>query len=202
MQRLRYYHARIRKWCGTKYPNHSKMIRFQKMLVRFTGNLQWHPHLYTHVASPHEDFIHAYIFPRASGASLISKYRYFQIATDMKMRYKVLLFDTNSIVSFSIKFGSMGEILKRSIPSTCQSLNNSKKSMFVFFYFKFPFTVIADITPVRAPVSIMPCFNFSCIFQYVFLTRPSEFLSPAESCNTYTYNRNHLNFQERAFYRL
>jgi hypothetical protein len=37
------------------------------------------------------------------------------------MRPKVLLFETNSIVSFFSKLGSMDEIRKRSIPSTLSS---------------------------------------------------------------------------------
>jgi hypothetical protein len=51
---------------------------------------------------------------------------------DMKMRYKVLLFETNSIVSFFSKLGSMDEIHNALSLLLYLVLELTLKSMFVF----------------------------------------------------------------------
>jgi hypothetical protein len=50
------------------------------------------------------------------------------------MRYKVLLFETNSIVSFFNKLGSMDEIRKRSIPSTLSNSELVLKGVLVLLF--------------------------------------------------------------------
>jgi hypothetical protein len=140
MATARCYHARIRKKrAGTKYQNHSKMMGFRRIIGPFhrrptmtsTPIRVWHHlaillPLCIHLAQVARRFWHK--------ISLLPDCSRYENAVQSP-----LLFETNSIVSFSIKFGSMGEILE-AIPSLHQSLNNSGKGMFVFF--SIPFTVI------------------------------------------------------------
>jgi hypothetical protein len=70
------------------------------------------------------------------------------------MWYKVLLFETNSIVSFFQQIRLTDEIRKRSIPSTLSSSELTLKK-YVRVVPKFP-SIISNIYPVRT-ISIFCC---------------------------------------------
>jgi hypothetical protein len=64
----------------------------------------------------------------------------------MKMRYKVLLFETNSIVSFFSKLGSMDEIRKRSILLLYLVLELTLKRYVRVFCSQIPLSIISIFT--------------------------------------------------------
>jgi hypothetical protein len=130
------------------------------------GTPRLHQHLYRHEALP------LILFTRSVCTSLwYLRFINFKISLlpDCNGIWKCgksSTLETNSIVSFFNKLGSIDEIRNLSIPSTSsKAWTNSRKVCSCFFY-SFAFAII-HINPVRT-ISLMFCFDISAAFFNTF----------------------------------
>jgi hypothetical protein len=132
------------------------------------GTPRLHQHLYRHEALPLILFTRSVLLLFDTCVSLTSKYRYYLIATEYENVAKSSTLETNSIVSFFNKLGSIDEIRSLSIPSTSsKAWTNSRKVCSCFFY-SFAFAIIHINSGKNDFLDVLLRY-FGSIFQHILI---------------------------------